>query len=355
MKRSICLWAFMFCISSYAFCGNPDREFERAIINGAKMSMVIRVTDDDGMPVDKAKVHVLLGMNFREKANFIDGFTSANGEFQIEGETTGDEVEISVSKDGYYRSKVCLCLITRPGVNKVKDGKWQPWGEVRSVVLRKIDNPIQLRHHCRFVDVPQTNVWVGLDLERGDWVAPFGKGAVSDVELTVQWDGLPKESSRDCSMQVRIQGEFCGGTFVDKVLESEYPNSKSALTNYVYAVRSFDWKEREKGTRLLKQSFWNQRALVVRLRCIVDEFGQIIEAKYGCVRMLEVTPSSHNHPTLAIACVFNPTPNDTNLENVEVAQRTYKQIELEKRLEKERREKEAKTVWGGIKKMFGAP
>ena len=142
---------------------------------------------------------------------------------------------------------------------------------------------------------------------------------------------------------------------MDKVLESEYPNSKSALTNYAYAVRSFDWKERESGTRLLAQSFWNQRALVVRLRCIADAFGQVKEAKYGCIRMLEVTPGSCDHPTLAVASVFNSTPNDANLEDMAIAQRTYKQIELEKRLEKERREKEEKTIWGGVKKMLGAP
>ena len=44
MMRFICLWVFVFCISGYAFCGNPDREFERAMINGAKVSIGIRVT-----------------------------------------------------------------------------------------------------------------------------------------------------------------------------------------------------------------------------------------------------------------------------------------------------------------------
>ena len=58
---------------------------------------------------------------------------------------------------------------------------------------------------------------------------------------------------------------------------------------------------------------------------------------------------------VGLECVFNSTPNDSNLEDMDIAQRIYKQIELEKRLEKERREKEEKTVWGGIKKLFGSP
>lgn len=354
--KGVSLFLLLTCnLVGICFGGNKDAEFERAMVHGASVCIRLRVIDDDGEAVGDAKVNVLLGMNFRERANHVTGFTSADGEFVIKGTTTGNEIEIQVLKDGYYRSKDALCLITRQGNAKVRDGKWQPWGEERNVVLRKIDNPARLQHYCRFVDVPQTNVWIGLDMERGDWVGPLGKGTVPDVELLVQWDGLPMVSSRDCSMQVKIPGEFCGGNFVNKVLESEYPNLKSAQTNCSYAVRCFDWKEREKGTRLLKQSFWNQRDLVVRLRCMIDEFGQVKEAHYGCIYALEVTPGDGNCPTLALACVFNPTPNDTNLEIPDIAQRTYKQIELEKRLEKERREKEAKTVWGGIKKMFGAP
>ena len=355
MLRFICLWVFVFCISSHAFCGDPDREFERAIVNGAKVSMGIHVIDDDGVPVDKAKVHVLLGMNFREKANFIDGFTSTNGEFQIEGKTTGNEIEISVSKDGYYRSKVSLCLITRPGANKVKDGKWQPWGERKVICLRRIANPVKMpRFNCHF-DVPRTNEWIGFDLERCEWVHPYGRGIVADFELFVTWDGFPKPTSRDCTMGLRMTGDGSGGYFFDKVTESDFPYPYLAKTNETYSVRSFDWKERESGILMRDQSFWNQRDFVFRTRCVVDESGKIREACYGSIRKLEVSPGSQGRPILRTHYVFNTLPNKVNLEEADVANRTYKHRALVERLEKERREKEEKTLWGGVKKMFGAP
>lgn len=77
---------------------------------------------------------------------------------------------------------------------------------------------------------------------------------------------------------------------------------------------------------------------------------------YCGLRCLEASPvMAGEKAVLSLESVFNPTPNDTNLEDMDIAQRTHKQIELDKRLEKERREKEAKTVWGGIKKIFDAP
>lgn len=356
MKMLFILWVILSLgtdLHASPCVGDADDEYHRATSKGAKTKMKLHVVDDEGLPVSNVDVEVVFAMG----ADFQPGFfkTDAEGIAVVEGVTTGNTIEFFLKNESYYNSYLKLRYLKFAENRKVKDGKWQPWGEVRSVVLRKIDNPIQLRHHCRFVDVPQTNVWVGLDMERGDWVGPFGKGVVPDIELLVQWDGLPMAASRDCSMQVRIPGESCGGTFVNKVLESEYPNSKSALTNYAYDVSSFDWKEREKGTRLLKQSFWNQRDLVVRLRCIVDESGHVKEAHYGCICELEVAPGDGNYPTLALAFVFNPTSNDVNLEIPDIAQRTYKRYEREKRLERERREKETKTVWGGIKKMFGAP
>lgn len=339
-----------------AYCAEKDYELERAIVKGADASFLLCVVDDAGQPVADAKVHMLLGMNFRERANFVDGFTSTNGELKIGGKTTGNEIVFEVSKRGYYSSNLDMSLIARPGVGKVRKGKWQPWCERVEICLRKIVNPKPLKHFCCFKDVPQTNEWIGLDMKCGDWVHPYGNGVVSDIEINVKWDGLPKVSSRDCSMQVRMLGELCGGLFVDKVLESEFECVKSAPTNNVYSARCFDWVERENGVRQIEQSFWRKRDLVVRTRCKVDRFGRIIESFYGGIHLLEVTPGSHNHPILALACDFNPMSNEPNLEYAEVANRTYKRLEREHRekacFEKKRNEL---SVWGGIKKMFGAP
>ena len=356
MMRFICLWVFVFCISGCAFCGNPDREFERAMINGAKVSIGIRVADDDGVPVDKAKVHVLLGMNFREKANFIDGFTSTNGEFQIEGKTTGDEVEISVSKDGYYRSEDSFCLITRPGANKVKDGRWQPWGEHREIRLRKIRNPVLHGNQYKALRSPMTNVWIGVDLKVADWVRPFGCGERADFELRVRWDGLPPDRSKLCCYDLRVCGSNDGFYLSKKILESEYKEAFVADVRQSYTQRMLDYTYHRMILASPPKEFWADQEAIFRVRTELDDGGNVISANYGSVRCCKVSPGTRGRGALIEFCsVFNPTPNDPNLEDDEIAQRTYKQIELEKRLEKERREKEEKTVWGGIKKLFGSP
>jgi hypothetical protein len=65
--------------------------------------MILSAVDDYGSAVSNASVKVLMGMNFRENAYYINGTTDADGHFAIEGRTTGNEIEIEVVKEGYYR------------------------------------------------------------------------------------------------------------------------------------------------------------------------------------------------------------------------------------------------------------
>ena len=328
-------------------------EYQRATSKGAKTKIELHVVDDEGLSVSNVDVEVVFAMG----AGFQSGFfkTDAKGLAVVEGITTGNTIEFFLKKESYYNSYLKLRYLKFGENRKVKDGKWQPWGERREIRLRKIANPVKMpRFNCHF-DVPRTNEWIGLDVERCDWVHPYGRGIVADFELFVTWDGFPKPTSRDCIMGLRMPGDGSGGYFFDKVTESDFPYPYLAKTNETYSVRSFDWKERESGILMRDQSFWNRRDFVFYTRCVVDESGKIREACYGSIRKLEVSPGSQGRPILRTHYVFNTLPNKVNLEETDVANRTYKQRALDERMEKERREKEAKTVWGGIKKMFGAP
>lgn len=53
---------------------------------------------------------------------------------------------------------------------------------------------------------------------------------------------------------------------------------------------------------------------MTRTRTIVDENGEIKAANYGCIRRFEVGPSRRGVALLRMSYVFNPTPNDVNLE-----------------------------------------
>lgn len=353
--KGVSIFLLLTCnLVGICFGGNKDAEFEHAMVNGASVCIRLRVVGDDGEAVGDAKVNVLLGMNFRERANHVTGFTSADGEFVIKGITTGNEIEIQVSKDGYYRSNDALCLITRQGNAKVRDGKWQPWGEERKIRLRKIKNPIYLIRHEKTMYIPETNVWMGLDLSCGDWTEPFGKGKESDIEVRVLWDGKSPEYSRYCKTEARFVKPMSGFYELRNVMESKMPYPYEANSNATYGL-NFEYYDRKNGAKMRTELLPNDNR-VLRVRCEITKDGRLRCANYCGLRCLEASPGmAGEKAVLGLECVFNPTPNDTNLEDMDIAQRTYKQIELEKRLEKERREKEAKTVWGGIKKMFGAP
>ena len=203
---------------------------------------------------------------------------------------------LRIVKEGYYCSEYKTSYLRFAENRAVEDGKWQPWGEERTLVLRKILNPVQLKRFYGFLDVPMTNEWIGLDLEMGDWIAPHGKGKTEDLQLNVSWDGLPKAKSRDCSVAVRIPGNLNAGYFSNKIIESEYASAIRANTNAIYTVSAFDWIERVKGVGMKENSYWKDRDFVVRLRSEANAEGLIVKANYCCVRRLEVNPGAKGHP-----------------------------------------------------------
>lgn len=168
------------------FAHKTDPDYLNARRNGGDTRIVLSIIDDDGQPVSNAMVRVLMGMNFRERAYYINGVTSATGKFVIEGKTTGNEIEIEVVKEGYYRGRKKLCLIAMGNEYKVKRGRWQPWGMKVNIPMRKVKNPVSLIKKKGGVAVPETGTWIGFDMKLGDWVGHGGKGLVPDFEANLQ-------------------------------------------------------------------------------------------------------------------------------------------------------------------------
>ena len=106
MKVSTLVFIFAL-IETSVWGGSVDSDFQRAHLNGARARIELTVHDECGAPVSGASVHVLMGMNYRLNSYDIDGKTDTNGVFVIEGKTTGNEIEIKVTKDGWYRSLHC--------------------------------------------------------------------------------------------------------------------------------------------------------------------------------------------------------------------------------------------------------
>lgn len=327
MKKILCLFIICVCAISLVAEDKSSREIRKsseyrdARLNGAETQVLLHVRDDQDAPVADADVLVRMGMTFAEKSYDIKGVTDANGDFAIEGITTGNEIGISLVKTGYYDSHCQLCYADMRAPHDVKDGKWQPYPMERTVTLRKIRNPVALCRCVKTLTLHATNQWVGVDMKIGDFVKPNGTGEVADFHVLAQWDGLIDLKSELCVADIKFADPLSGGYFVGKCLESEYPYAYFAVSNADY--QSNLYVQNRKGEFYSTHKPFNKLAIfVTRSRCRVDENGVLKSANYGCVRRFDVTPGDWgNGVNVIIDAIFNPVPNDTNLEDEEVSRR----------------------------------
>lgn len=295
---------------------NRDPDYRKARVKGAQTLIELKVTDGEGMPVAHANVHVLMGMNHRVKSYDIDGVTDTNGVFLICGKTTGNEIEISVSKIGHYLSQRKLSFISMGHEYKVVDGKWQPWGMRVPLVLRKIRKQAKLLFFTSpSREIPFTNTWIGVDLKCNDLVKPYGHGTVSDVVVKLDWDGRSLGDSNYCAVELAFPNPHDGGYFSSVVDESRFKYVYCAETNRIDVRKlRIPW-ERDKDYRNLSNPQTKEASeLVVRVRTQVDEKGNVLSAYYGSIVCIYVSPRWCGNPTIRFVHVLNPTSNDTNLE-----------------------------------------
>ena len=296
------------------FAHKTDPDYLNARRNGGDTRIVLSIIDDDGQPVSNAMVRALMGMNFRERAYYINGVTSATGKFVIEGKTTGNEIEIDVTKDGYYRTSNKLCFIAMGHEYDVKNGRWQPWGMELQLKLRAVRNPIALVGDVNGYYVPETNKWIGFDMMQADWVHPGHKGNTSDFEVFLEWDGLPSQDSKLLELHFRAIAPQGGFYYADLIKESLFRGVYAASTNEVLQ-QVFSCHTTQKEGRIVKEGLPHSKLLVLRSRCVCDQEGILKKANYSAISWIAVEGSRKGEGEMLLSYSFNPTPNDTNLEH----------------------------------------
>lgn len=308
------LIAVVFVSMGYMVCHavKPDSSFYEALSNGARVRMVCHVVNEIGKPVANANVRVVLAK--RDTECSLLGVTDEYGTYVIDGLTTGNYVQLSVDKQGYYSSWKKWSFIDMGSEHVVKDGKWQPYGGEVRITLRRILNCGTLVVHNKIIDVPATNVWFGFDMKAQSLVRPYGSGEISDIEIYVGWDGLPAWESKCCNAKMRFVSPTCGGYYVANILESKFPYPYHAEKTKAFQVKEVAIVERAGDPHQTNIPFCKGSSMVTRTRSILDAKGAVKVANYGCIRRFEVGPSRRGVALLRLSYVFNPTPNDTNLE-----------------------------------------
>ena len=300
-----------------------DLTLAKARRYGAQAKECLQVVDQDGMPVADARIWggLQTGDGYKDFIP-IRGSTDTNGEYIVQGKCT-NRIRCDITLDGYYVSE--FELTDYGHTHSIGGDKWLPHGSKTEIVLNKILNPMPLCcHNSRTLfKIPVYNEWVGFDFERFDFVRPYGQGQENDMMLRFALDN-PARDDYHMTMEVSFTNNLYAGVYElarnkSSELESVYHADANAFYQQSLVYR-FD-RIPGKVSRYTQQLTSNNY-LVFRTRTKVDAEGKLISAHYGKIYgdWNFVGPGGMSMEL----CVFNPTPNDTNLEDAYTAERSLK-------------------------------
>lgn len=301
-----------------AFCGMAqDASLSKAREHGALARECLRVVDQDGCPVANARVWggVQTGDNLNDFIP-IAGTTNTNGEYTIQEKCT-NRIRCDITKEGHYRSEF---LLTNYGyTHTVKNGKWQPFGSVTTITLRRITGlgklvvPDGTGSDVGRRNIPIWDQWVGFDLEKFDWTSPYGKGKHSDMLIRFAADIRNEYFDFKIAMDVCFTNNPYAGAYVcKKNNDSDFTWSECAYTNKVFATKFNYVCERRPNGKRIKNILPEDAYMVFRTRTKVDGEGRLVSAHYGVISGAWLFGSE----TMRIgdAC-FNNAANDTMIED----------------------------------------
>ena len=315
------LWAFS------PFChGQSEPSFSTEI--------KIQVSDDEKNPVKGADVLIGYAHLFdgKQDKSYI-GKTDAIGSFQANDKVIGS-VLIRASKENFYPIFVDDVVI-RMDVDSKK---------IKSInlplIMRRVKSPISLYAKKVNLPIPQQDQPFGFDFEVGDWVKPLGRGIITDLifsykkeftgyrfnedRLEEMREFSKKASAVNHDIWTEETFKYSAGKWIG-VMTLNFSNAKEgiALVDKDYCIYSglrmphlayengYDatWKREENtySPRTTKEGI----GYFLRTRVKMDDKGEIISANFAKLTSdIQFDPRGR----VEFTYVFNPTPNDRNLE-----------------------------------------
>jgi hypothetical protein len=269
------------CVWTSLLLAATRNEIKKAISKGAKGKITFRVVDTKGNPVAGAQVGAgFFNQNMRGDGAGVSGKTDSNGLFTATGEPTGD-MSYGITKEGYYRTEGSYWFYRANDPNTVKDGRWQPWNPTNTVVLKEVRHPVPMFARTLEIEMPAQNIPVGFDLEKGDWVAPYGKGVQPDLLFRyANTNTGPNylDYSRQLEMTFINPNDGIQVLPVDGTskLESLYEAPESGYSPGLLLQCNRTLHKIIKETKITADQY-----LVFRVRSATDNHGSITNAKYG--------------------------------------------------------------------------
>jgi hypothetical protein len=199
-----------------------------------------------------------------------------------------------------------------PGNAGSKDGgRWQPWNPTEETVLKKERNPAAMFFAADFSFTARHDegIPVGVDLQKGQWVAPYGNGERADLLIGT---GIPPQGT--VTNIVFSAGEAPNGIIVEA--KDWWSSFRSGCEAPGSGYRSaLDPSTATRGDFCSKDEY-----LVVRCRAATNGEGTVSQGHYGKIYgpvSYEVRENEQGERLFWFKTglrVFNPVAGDCNLE-----------------------------------------
>jgi hypothetical protein len=270
--------------------------------------VTVRVIDEDGLPIVGANVaasyYIPPPPNATEAGSRKTGITDTNGLVTLSAHS-GPFVGCEADKAGYYSTSGLKFSFA----SQVED-KWQPWNPTRTLLLKKVGQPIAMYAKKEEAKMPKENEPVGFDLMAGDWVAPYGIGKTADVFFTVHRKiTSPQEFDADLKLTFPNTGD--GAAIVPPIPDTGSPSlmpHSAAETGYQSAL-TWSYHNFTETSEPASGYFF-------RVRTVLDENGNVKSALYGKIQGDVRFYVGTKAPRAGIGFQYylNPTPNSRNVE-----------------------------------------
>jgi hypothetical protein len=292
MKKILVLLLFAIFVSSGTASARPTAK------------ITIRAIDEQGVVIGGAKVTVgfvipnSTGIGTTEIHK--KGHTDSNGEFSASSGSM-HLVGFSVDKEGYYQSGSGYEFTSR----SLLLNRWEPWNPTIEVVLKKKRNPVGMYiGGTNWVEVPALEKPVGYDLEKGDWVAPYGRGMSSDFVFTF-WSDIRAYREYDLKMTL----EF--GNKHDGIQEFQFNNEDQSYYKWPFEAPVDGYQQKlvkaiHKIPGKTETNINRSAHYIFRVRTMTDQNGNVISAKYGKVTSeFELSPEGSEF-AIKFSYILNP-------------------------------------------------
>lgn len=282
--------------------------------------LTFNVVDEDGTPVEGASV--------RGGAWWPDNVRrTKDGTFSDTSDTDGvahaelivyADMNVIAEKEGHYKySTTYNVWDPKSHGMTLKNGRWQPWGQTNTIVLKRILNPVPMYVKRVNEAVPVLGKSVGYDLEKGDWVAPYGKGVTSDLIFNAK--GIRKDMF-DSEMQIRVSfSNLHDGIQLYTVpLHRESPTGSQFISDHNAPDSGYQdeyvFDQLVRGNKRINVNSRDEQMAYFRVRSKVDSDGNLMSAQYG--KMYGDIYGCWRDGKLTVRFLYylNPTPNDRNME-----------------------------------------